>query len=134
MKGEDRAFGPAFVVWNSAEGFGWLKQTGPMRQVKLRGYTTWTGCSFSVARRTMKIYGSCVPPASIMPRRNHAPCPPSCRAEETDMADATGIPSCVSEADATMAPMKPLRLSVIFSVLQLSDVFELCDILRVISI
>lgn len=52
MKGEDRAFGPVFVVWNSAEGFGWLKQTGPMRQVKLRGYTTWTGCSFSVARRT----------------------------------------------------------------------------------
>jgi hypothetical protein len=26
VKGEDRAFGPVFVVWNSAEGFSWLNR------------------------------------------------------------------------------------------------------------
>jgi hypothetical protein len=31
------------------KGFGWLKQTGPLRQVKIRGLERWTGCSSSVA-------------------------------------------------------------------------------------
>jgi transposase len=39
--------------WLVEKGFGWLKQTGPLRQVKLRGLEKSTGCSSSVAPRTI---------------------------------------------------------------------------------